>query len=234
MVEDVFFLSHRRGHNTPQAFARRLPLRLKVMTSSPGRKAARRWALALAILTCVALSPEITSGAEKEGSVQMKDWQVSTAWRKYKEAYSRASKSNSVRELEKLQRGLDATGAALAQALGKRGSVAADLEAILSTLIEDRSRAINPPRGKRTDQRLDDLARATDLIVRQSNAIRGLRELGATDRWIEQELEPSLESLCDAVARLGDSLEQEKLDDPSTAPLVAKARDAIAKARGHH
>ena len=131
----------------------------------------------------------------------------------------------------KLDRELDSNEDALGRALGPHFGIAQDLYAALSAHISDRTYALRPPRGKRLAHWRDGLAKALETFVHESNALRALRDLGARDPWIDNELGASVSVLYAAVGEGIVVLETEEPNEPTTAPLVAKARQAIANAQ---
>jgi len=187
------------------------------------------WALALLVLVGVGQPLGLSHGAE--GNAKMRNWESSAAWRKFKAVYSLARTTNSVRELAKLERELDVSEVALGRAFGQQFGIAQDLYAALSEHISNRTYALRPPRGKRLAHWRDGLAKALETFVHESNALRALRELGARDPWIDNELSASVRVLYAAVGEGIVVLETEEPNEPTTAPLVAKARQAIASAQ---
>jgi len=188
------------------------------------------WAFALLVLVQVGPLP-LSHGAEKEGSTKMNNWQTSAAWRKYKAAYTLARVTKSVRVLAKLERELDSSRAALERAFARRPEIASELWDALSARIEDSADALRKRLGKRLPHWRRDLEKSLEALVHESNALRGLRELGAQDSWIDNELGPSVKSLCEGTSHQAILLERYEPNEPTTAPLVAKARQAIANAQ---
>jgi len=187
------------------------------------------WALALLVPVGVGQPLGLSHGAE--GNARMGNWESSAAWRNFKAAYALAHVTNSVRVLAKLDRELDANELALERAFAQRPQLARELEAALSWRILHRSRALSPPRGKRLGRWRDNLAESVETLVHESNALRALRELGATDLWIDSELGAAVAFSREVLKTRAASLERNEPNEPTTAPLVAKARQAIANAQ---
>jgi hypothetical protein len=200
-----------------------------LQSDRPGRTLGRGWAFALLVLVGVGQPLGLSHGAE--GNAKMRNWETSAAWRKFKAVYTLAHVTNSVRELAKLERELDANEDALGRAFGQHFGIAQDLYAALSAHISDRTNALRPPRGKRLAHWREGLVRVLETFVHESNALRALRDLGAQDPWIDKELGASVKVFCVAVSEGIVLLERYEPNEPTTAPLVAKAREAIASAQ---
>jgi hypothetical protein len=187
------------------------------------------WALALLVLVGTGQPLGLSHGAE--GNAKMRNWESSAAWRKFKAAYSLARTTNSVRVLAKLEREIDANQVDLERAFSQRPEIASFLWAALSARIRDGADALRNPRGKRLPHWREGLEMALETFVRESIALRSLRELGARDPWIDNELGASVKVLRDAVSQRIVLLQENEPNEPTTAPLVAKARQAIASAQ---
>jgi hypothetical protein len=188
--------------------------------------------LVLLVLAGLALSVGPSYAAEKEERANVEKWQSSAAWRTYKAAYHQARITKSTRELGKLERECDATEESLTRAFAGHPDLAHELREALSWRILHRSRALNQPRGKRPPRWRENLEESLETLVHESNALQGLRALGADDPWIGDELGAAIRFSCEVVGVRAADLEDNEPDAPTTKPLVTKAREAVAKAQG--
>jgi hypothetical protein len=191
----------------------------------------RALTLTTLVLSQLALACQPAWGAERQAEVTMNDWQKSAAWRKYKTAYGKACTSNSLRVLTRLEHDLGVNEAAFDRTMAGHPKLASELWSALSARIRDGLDGLRNPPGKRTPRWNDFLVKTLNVFLHESNALRELRAIGAKDPWVDDELANSVLSMRDALEQRSAELERFEPTDPTTQPLVARAREAIAQSK---
>ncbi len=144
---------------------------------------AAAWAAALPATACA--SPPATQGGDR-----MAGWESSSAWRDFKASYEAIAEAASRAAVEKAKaRGRGAVDA-LARALTPPAATAA-LANLLESRVHARLAALprsGPPRREPPPDPRRELSESLGRVDAAYEALRALREMGGTDRWIDDRL----------------------------------------------
>lgn len=154
----------------------------------------------------------------------------SPTWCRYKAAFVKVEGIKSLDRLEKLEDQAANLEPILPQVFP---DLARSLTAALRDRLVARRRMLQTPRGRlpRPDWKAD-VTLSVEGLEHAAGALRGLRAHDVRDPWVDEKLAPAVERCLRAVDAALESLEKQSPGDPDTPPLAARARAAMAAARG--